>query len=312
MGNVIIQALEKDKLVFAHCHQDPDKMIKAAVGYHEMYGYDCIVVPFDMALEAQCFGAEINWYNEMTDGIYYPTIKHRPVKTLEDIKVRYPKDIPKMGRMPMMTEVISRLKKMYPDVAIGTYVLGPFTILGQLRELDELFEASFLEPEEVGEQIDLITTFAIDFVKVLKAAGADYITIREMGATSDILSPNAFNSLVKPHLKRLCENVESPRILHICGDTNMIMEGMLECGADAISVDQKNFMDKSRAALGKDVVLLGNFDPFGVLCKGSPEVVTKTIKQCLANGVNAVWPGCDLWPDVPEENLKILVRESRV
>lgn len=308
MGNVVIQALDKDKLVFAHCHQDVDKMIKAAVGTHEIFGYDCIVVPFDMAIEAQCFGAEINWYNEMTDGIYYPTIKVRPVKTIEDIKSRYPKDFTKMGRCPMLKEVISRLKDKYPDVAIGTYVLGPFTILGQLRELDELFEASFLEPEEVSEQIETITTFAIDYVKFLKSAGADYITIREMGATSDILSPVAFNSLVKPHLKRLCENVEKPSILHICGDTNSIIKDMLDCGPSAISVDQKNFIKKSRESLGKDVILLGNFDPFGILCKSKPAVIEKTIKDCLSNGVNAVWPGCDLWPDIPEENMKTMIK----
>jgi len=31
------------------------------------------------------------------------------------------------------------------------------------------------------------------------------------------------------------------------------------------------------------------------------------VLQSLDLGVDAVWPGCDIWPDAPVENLKAMV-----
>jgi len=35
------------------------------------------------------------------------------------------------------------------------------------------------------------------------------------------------------------------------------------------------------------------------------------VKEAIADGVNAVWPGCDLWPSVPKENMEALVAATR-
>jgi [methyl-Co(III) methanol-specific corrinoid protein]:coenzyme M methyltransferase len=39
--------------------------------------------------------------------------------------------------------------------------------------------------------------------------------------------------------------------------------------------------------------------------------VAAVIKKCIDDGVDAVWPGCDIWPDVKEENLKTYVAAVR-
>jgi [methyl-Co(III) methanol-specific corrinoid protein]:coenzyme M methyltransferase len=96
--------------------------------------------------------------------------------------------------------------------------------------------------------------------------------------------------------------------LHICGDTNAIVGDMAECGADAISVDQKNNLVETRQKIGPNVVLLGNFDPVKVLHKGEPANVGPAVLECLKNGADAVWPGCDLWPEVPAENMTAMMK----
>jgi len=35
--------------------------------------------------------------------------------------------------------------------------------------------------------------------------------------------------------------------------------------------------------------------------------VDKAVKEAIANGVNAIWPGCDIWPTVPRENMEALM-----
>ena len=72
--------------------------------------------------------------------------------------------------------------------------------------------------------MDAMVDAIVKICGIYKDAGADYITVREMGAGPDILSPRMFKSLVVPQLKKVFAAIDSPNNLHICGDTNMIVK----------------------------------------------------------------------------------------
>ena len=163
----------------------------------------------------------------------------------------------------------------------------------------------------VGNVLDKLAGVLIQIIKIYRAAGADYVTVREMGAGPDILSPRMFESLVRPPLTRIFAEVESPKVLHICGDTNAIVDQMVLCGADAISVEKKNNVTETRKKLGPDVLIFGELDAYGVLSQGKPDDVDKAVKEAVDRGVNAIWPGCDMWPMVPKENMEALVAAAR-
>ncbi len=55
------------------------------------------------------------------------------------------------------------------------------------------------------------------------------------------------------------------------------------------------------------MLIFGNIDTSKVMVEGKPEEVESAVKQAIAEGVNAVWPGCDLWPTAPKENMEALV-----
>jgi [methyl-Co(III) methanol-specific corrinoid protein]:coenzyme M methyltransferase len=248
----------------------------------------------------------MNYYDEV-EGLLYPTIKEKSIVTADDVTI--PTDLEHAGRIPVVVGAIKALRRdLGPDVAIGTYVLGPFTLAGQVKELDTLYEESFLNPEETGRLLERLSELIVRVFKIYQAAGADYFTLREMGGTSDVMSPKSFRSLIKPHLVRILAEMPRPSILHICGDTNAIIGDMGECGANAVSVDQKNRLAETRQKLGDKAIILGNFDPIKVLHKGAAADVGPAVLEALANGASAVWPGCDLWPEVPEENLIALMK----
>jgi [methyl-Co(III) methanol-specific corrinoid protein]:coenzyme M methyltransferase len=99
--------------------------------------------------------------------------------------------------------------------------------------------------------------------------------------------------------------------LHICGDTNPIVEMMAESGADALSVDQMNRLDETRAKL-PNVALLGHYQPFGApMCEGTPDEVKAMIKQSIEQGADGVWPGCDIWPAAPPENIRSMMAATK-
>ncbi len=305
MGNVIKPVLDKYGIVFSKVHRDAELMAKAAGGMYREFGYECAVVPFDLGVEAEALGAKMNFYDDV-EGLLYPTIKEKSVKEVDDIRI--PEDLEHAGRIPVVTGAIRALRRELGDeVAIGTYVLGPFTLAGQVKELDELFEESFLDPDKTNKLLERLSDFIVRVFRIYEKAGADYFTLREMGGTSDVMSPKSFRSLIKPHLVRIIEEMPRPNILHICGDTNSIVKDMAECGADAISVDQKNCMAETREKLGSEIIILGNFDPIKVLHKGEAGNVGPAVLESLRGGASAVWPGCDLWPEVPRENMEALM-----
>jgi [methyl-Co(III) methanol-specific corrinoid protein]:coenzyme M methyltransferase len=307
MGNVTTSGLGEYGYRFAEIHVDAEKMANAALATYKQFGFECVVVPFDMGIEAGALGCVVNYYDDGSSRIIYPTIKGKVSETIADLKLQVPADLASAGRIPLVLEAIAKLKaKVGGDVAIGSWVLGPFTLAGQLTDLNDLLKSSYKKPAMVNDLLSTLAQVLVDIVGLYRSAGADFITVREMGATSDVISPRMFESLILPHLQTVFRGIPSPRVLHICGDTNPIVTLMAQAGADALSVDQKNDLAASRGKL-PEALLFGNIDPYNLLVQGTPETIHTGIRAILANGPDAVWPGCDIWPEVPPANFKALM-----
>jgi [methyl-Co(III) methanol-specific corrinoid protein]:coenzyme M methyltransferase len=309
-GMVVMPAIKKLGYQFAKVHSDINMMVQSAIESSRMFGFDSVVVPYDMTAESQALGNEISLY-EGSEDILYPTIPNKRWKALDEVEI--PDNILELGRIPMILEAIALAKKEAPDHAIGAWQLGPFTMAGQLLELDIMLKGVFKQKELVEAALDKLSDMIIKIGQAQKAAGADFLTLREMGTGTDLISPRTWKTMIMPRVKRILAAWESPKVLHICGATNMIIEMMNECGADALSVDIKNCLAESREKIGNDKLLFGNFDVFALPCKEETTVeeAVEGIKTNIDGGVDAVWPGCDLWPDIKEENMRAIVQTAR-
>jgi len=311
MGNVTVHGIEQHGWRFPEIHLDSHKMAAAAASTFQLFGFECAVVPFDVGVEAEALGCQVNYYLDHTD-IVYPTISKKLADKVEDVNIPVPSDLAKAGRIPAVTEAIRLLKKeVGSQVAVGAWVLGPFTLAGQIIELDDLIKKTVKMPEAVSNVLDTLEEVVVALASIYKKAGADYLTVREMGGAEDVLSPRTFASVIRPHLERVLAALESPKVLHICGETNIIIEQMASCGADAISVDQKNRLSESRDKVGADTILMGNIDPYNVMVRGSPNDIDNSVKEAITSGADAIWPGCDIWPTIPRINMEALVTATR-
>ncbi|RJQ44112.1 MAG: MtaA/CmuA family methyltransferase [Nitrospiraceae bacterium] len=311
MGNVTTEGLKKFGYKFAAVHSDAKMMADAAASTYKLFGFECGVVPFDLCVEAEALGCAVNVYSHVED-ILYPTIKTKLVNSEDEMDIAIPSGLTERGRVPLMREAIGLMKKdIGGEVVAGAHVLGPFTLAGQVMELNTLLKLSFKKPDKVGKLLDKLADALIIIAKEYEKAGADYITVREMGATSDVLSPRVFKTLILPYLQKIFSKLELNTVLHICGKTNDIAVFMLDSGAKAISVDQKNDVAETRKKIGDSALLFGNYDPYNVLVSGTTDQVRETIKQCMNNGVSAVWPGCDIWPTVPPANFNAMMDEVK-
>ena len=309
MGNVTTEGLKSLNQKFAATHLDAKMMAAAAASTHKLFGFECAVAPFDLCIEAEALGCEINVYAHSED-LLYPTIKKKLIHNEAEMEISVPADLTRRGRVPLMLDVIRFMKADIGDkAAVGSYVLGPFTLAGQVMELNDLLKLSFKKPDKIGKLLDALSGVIIQVALEFEKAGVDYITVREMGATSDVLSPRVFKSLILPYLTKIFAQLSVPSVLHICGKTNDIVPFMAESGARAISVDQKNDVAETRKKLGPKALVFGNYDPYNVLVAGTPDLVRTTVRKCMDDGVSAVWPGCDIWPTVPPDNFKAMMDE---
>ena len=309
MGMVVMPGIEKVGCTFAQVHKDPEKLAYSAIWSSRLMGFDSIVIPYDMTFESEAMGNTISIY-ENSEDILYPTIPEKKWTSLDEVEI--PEDILERGRMPFIPKAFEIIKKEAPELPIGAWQLGPYTQMGQILDLNMLLKATYKEKAKVEKVLDAVADMIIKIGKAWRAAGADYITLREMGTGSDLLSPRTWKTLIQPRIQRILEAWESPKILHICGATDPIIEMMNECGSDGLSVDIKNNLVESRKKIGDNTLLLGDFDAYDLACK--PETTVEqcetAIKALIDKGVDAVWPGCDLWPVIKEENMLAIVRTT--
>jgi len=304
-GMVTKQAIEKMGIRFAKIHGNADYMARSAITSAEMFGFDAVIVPYDMCTVPEALGRGVSLYVD-AEGILYPTV---PSKWASLDEVSFPSDFLTKGRMPVVDEAIG-IAKSHGDgkFAVGGWVLGPFTMAGQVYELDLLLKGLKKDKERIEAFLSKMTDLVIEVAQHYQELGVDYMSIREMGSGTDLISPRMWKTLIQPNLIKIFAALKSPKILHICGSTDLIIEMMNECGADALSVDHKNNLVETRKKLGNDVLVFGYFDPYGTLCQMEASGVAPVIKKCVDDGVDAVWPGCDLWPDVKKENVDAYVK----
>jgi [methyl-Co(III) methanol-specific corrinoid protein]:coenzyme M methyltransferase len=232
-----------------------------------------------------------------------------PQERIDTIMDQYP--------MTLIPEAIKICKKEAPELPVGAWQLGPFTQCGQTIELDKVLKGVFKQKDKVAEILDSFSDMIIEIGKGLQAAGADFITLREPGVAADLLSPKTFKEVIKPRLTRILAGWKSPKVLHICGSTDPLVEMMWECvtdsGAQAVSFDIKNNLLESRKKLGDDAIILGNYDVFALPCaeETTVEMAVEGVKTNIDGLVDAVWPGCDLWPDIKEENFRAMEKTAR-
>jgi [methyl-Co(III) methanol/glycine betaine-specific corrinoid protein]:coenzyme M methyltransferase len=307
MGTVTIQAIEKMGVRFAEIHTDAELMGRSAMLSAEMWGLDGAVVPYDMCIPAEAMGRGVTLYTDV-EGILYPTV---PTKwqTMDDVDL--PDSFESLfgeARMPVVDGAIKyALDYDGGKYAVGGWVLGPFTLAGQVIELDVLLKGVAKDKKRVTDFLSRMTDYVIAMATHYQSLGVDYMTVRDMGSGTDLLSPRMWKTLIKPNLERVFDALNIPTVNHVCGGTDLIVEMMGDCGADAVSVDQKNNLVESRKKLGDDTLLMGNFDPYRTLVQLDPADVDAVIKGCVDGGVDAVWPGCDMWPDVKPENMRAYV-----
>ena len=308
--HVTAEGLNSEGLVFHEVHEDAFRMARAAASTFKLSGFPSAVAPLDMYVEAEALGAQINFHKN--GGFSFPQIARPIFASTKYLSSGYfqSADFVHKGRIPLVCEAIQLLKKdIGGDAVIGGMIPGPYTLLLFLMEPGGLFAEMKREPIAVADALFQIASFLAEVGTAYREAGADFITIHDMGGSPGFIGPAKYEQFAYPAEKLLVAELPAPRVLSVCGNTNSSIHLLAQTSADAISVDQLNDLAQSREIL-TDTLLFGNIDPVEMLWQADPAQITEAVHAAKVSGVDAVWPGCDLALQTSLENLRAFVSAS--
>jgi [methyl-Co(III) methanol-specific corrinoid protein]:coenzyme M methyltransferase len=310
LSTVIAPALASRGLVFSQVHHDAEKMVLAASAAHELYGLQSATLPTDLIVEAEAFGASVDFRADMPEPMW-PLVPRAPFASPADV-MSLSGDFSRRGRIPLICDALTRLKqRVGADIVVGAWVPGPFTLANYAVDFETLLPAVKQSPRDVAHALEIFTEALIAVAHAYHRAGAEFITIHEMGGSPGVLGPTAFGELVLPRLQRLISSISAPTVLSVCGNTNKALEPLSQAGASALHLDQRNDLARTRARLGSDVVLLGNLDPVEELAGGDALQVRAAVERAARAGADAVMPGCDFFLQTRGENVRAFVNAVR-
>ena len=308
--NVTAEGLQSESLAFHEIHKDSQKMARAAATTYKLSGLPSAVAPLDMLVEAEALGAAINFV-ERREYIFPQMVKPLFASTRYLNEGYFEStDFLHKGRILLVCEAIRLLKEdIGQDAAIGGLLPGPYTLLLFLMEPGGLFAEMKREPTAVADALFHLSSFLSKVGTAYRDAGADFITIHDMGGSPGFIGPAKYEQFAYPAEKLLMTELPAPRVLSVCGNTNASMHLLAETGAEAISVDQLNDLSASRQLLtGK--LLFGNIDPVATLSQGQEKEINEAVLKAKEAGVDALWPGCDLVPQTSIRNLRAFTSAS--
>jgi [methyl-Co(III) methanol-specific corrinoid protein]:coenzyme M methyltransferase len=309
--SLTLAGLEARGLTLSDIHHDATQLALAAASTPQLTGLASAVLPGDLCVEAEALGARVDFRRgDPMPGL--PRLAETVAESSREFRVAAGDPITQRGRLPVVGEALRRLRaEVGEDVAIGAFIPGPLTLAMHVVDIGPLLLEVAEAPAAVAELLDRLVPVLAEVGDFYRASGADFLTVHEMGGSPGFIGPRPFEEILLPRLQDLLTALPGPRVLSVCGRTNRGLPLLAQCGADALSVDQTNDVAQSRAALGPEPLLFGNLDPVGVLAEGDPATVQVAAERALAAGVDALWPGCDLWPGTPLDNLKALAATAQ-
>jgi MtaA/CmuA family methyltransferase len=307
VGTYTIDFMKTYDAFWPQAHKNPEKMSRLASAAHRLCGLDNVSVPFDMTVEAEALGASVNFHE---NAVRWPSVSKFMASDVSGISI--PKDVSEAGRIPTIVKAIRILKKEFEGkVPVNAFIAPPFTSVSSYV-VDTISFLKWLrtDPNKVHALLKGVASFYTEVAALYQDAGADIITLHEMGGSTDNISPKHFDEFVKPHLKAVVAGLKVPTILNICGSALSITGKMLECSTNAIAFDERTPIDKAKEvvkAADSNCAIIGNVPAYAIIHKGPVEAIKNAVRKAIEEGTNMVAPGCDFWLETPTEHVKALV-----
>lgn len=279
-----------------------DLIVQGLHRANELYRPDGLPVAFDLQLEAEILGCQIQWADQTP-----PSVVSHPLEqggSLADLPV-FDTDA---GRFPVVLEALASLKRdLGNEIALYGLICGPFTLALHLMGND-IFLQMFDHPDYIRAVIGFCSSVGLKTSQAYIDAGADVVAVVDP-MTSQI-SPEHFDQFVSPAVNQIFDAIRARGALSslfVCGDATRNLDAMSRTACDNISIDENIPLERVRdSTRGRNKSFGGNLRLTSVLLLGDEEDAQLDAIRCIDVGGGCGFllaPGCDLPYATPPANL---------
>lgn len=241
---------------------------------------------------------------------------HNYVRTLEDVQNLKVPD-PDVD-MPFVGESIKLfVEKLHDEKPVLGFCGAPWTLAaymvegGGSRNYTKIKTMMYKEPKTFALLMEKITETVVRHFLAQIKAGTSMVQMFDTWA--GCLSYDDYVKYAFPYQREVIRSVKEhsdvPMTLYTNGCGN-ILEKMVETGADVLSIDWMLDLKQAKERVGKKVALQGNIDPCCLY--GTPEFVEQKVKETIdkfGKETGYIFNlGHGILPDIPVENVKVLVK----
>lgn len=281
-------------------NSNADDMVEVAKRINSEIGFENFGVPFCMTVECEPFGIELDMGNKLVE----PRVTEYNKRPLDEIQRLYRIRVSESGRMPVVLEAINRLKN--DEVPVIGNITGPISTATSIVDPLKIFRQVRTEPEKLEEFFEFVNDYQIEYAIEMVKAGADVIAVSDPTATGEILGKKNFDKFVVPLYKKFIKvmhDIDTPVIVHICGNAKTILESLNDIDADALSFDSIVNMKYAKSKVKTN--LMGNVNT-QLLDTGEKDKIKSITEHAIKSGVDIVSPACGLSMSTPIENLRTM------
>lgn len=287
---------------YPEAHLDPDVMVRLAESQHTVVGFQSVRTGFCTTVEAEAFGAQVI----MGDSENLPYVV-KPAFNDPDAFI-VPSNVFTLKRFPVQFEALSRLVKKYGNMLpVYGLLVGPLSILGHLFGVEKVMRWSGREQALFRELLEKVSDLVAAYGNELIRRGADVVQMADPTASGNLVSPRVFKQYLVPIYKKLSGEIKGRVILHICGDTTLFLESILDTGFCGFSFEGPTVRVRQvKEVLGDRMALFGNIPTIDVLVNGTVDDVRRATMTAIEEGINSVAPACGMPIQTPLANAKAM------
>ena len=282
---------------------DPESKCMAMIRCARDFDIDWVTVMSDPWAEASAFGVSID-YPE--DSLPIDRAGHL-ADALAGTKLTRYDALENQRCLNRIKEIDNYRKHVKNERFIVGWIEGPVAEYVDLRKAVNASLDLILEPEAAEATMDIIVDSALGFITLQAEAGADCIGIGD--AFCSQIGPELYYRFAHKRQKILVDHIHKMGItakLHICGNTEALLPGMISTGADIIDIDHMvPSIEGFSEMLGPHQVLSGKADPVAVIQDGNGDLIWETVRNdyIKANRRCIVSAGCEITPGTSVANM---------
>jgi uroporphyrinogen decarboxylase len=217
--------------------EDPEIAAKCHIQFVEKYQVDGILFDVDTALIASSVGVPTDYPEDA------PARNHKALlQSLEEVEQLKEIDISSDRRIQHSVEAIKIMKKYFGDEIWlrGNCDQAPFSLACAMRSPGIFMMDMLMDEERSLQLIEWSVGICKQFIRLMAEAGSDMLSHGDSLAGPDMVSPEMYAKFAVPSELDIIEETHRcgiPYLVHICGNTELILDQMATIPFDAAELD---------------------------------------------------------------------------